>query len=592
MHQETVRRIVAGWLCMMVAILLVGCSDNPDNKAIKNLNEQVSKAIAQVRSTGAVKASASGKELEAVDLAAVHAQARQKIQSALRNAPRGHQATAAGYMASANLAMGQAEFARIAMDTRARRMREMLDSVKTQTERINELLIQEASLRNLLQTMKEGVTSLGEIVDKGIGDKPSLQDLLASVQDRLSLLRRKKASFTMESQEAQDKIARIQAQAGELLKQAEQMTGIDKVRSQNDAYSLLVSQKPLFIEAQNASDQAALVQTQIDVVVPLLTQIQNQLAMTQEKLEKIQSSPEQEKLQSQIEMAASKITEREKQLGELMTQLQASFSEYNSDIDQVLGLYEEAAADYGKARGRQGGSAAMSSVGEAYTNAALLAADNVDWHRQTRMTLEVLQQIEPERLRTIFTPVVSLTSDSMGTYTIKATDYFSKAGEQYESISNSPAGAKSYLLCLYAQMTFADRNGNLEAYDKANTKARELLKKTLEADPTFSRTATAQLFNGLQGYVPQLPVDRSAWYDQRKLDMQSWKPLRGKAAEQRVVELLAKYDQLLAESENAPEFVRELGPLKKEMEEALQKGFPEDTTTTTTTRPGEPNIVR
>ncbi|MBN1818983.1 MAG: hypothetical protein JW828_16600 [Sedimentisphaerales bacterium] len=571
-------------------LLLAGCSDNPDHKAVKNLNEQVAKAIAQVRSTSPVQASASGKELEAVDMAAVHAQARQQIQSALRSAPRGHEATAAGYMASANLAMGQAEYARIAMERQARRMRELLDDTGAQTDRINQLMIQDASLQYLLGGMKNRADALEGIVEKGIAEKPSLKELQNSVQNRLAQLREKKASFDLESRQAQDKIAQIQSRAAELLKKAEQITGIEKVQTQNEAYTLLISQKPLFIEAQNTSDQAALVQSQIDVVVPLAAQIQTQLAAAQDKFKQIQSSPEQDNLQTQITQIASQITDQQKQLGTRMGDLQTSLREYNSQVDQILGLYEEAAGDYGKARGRQGGSAALNSVAEAFTSAALLAADNVDLHRQTRAALDAFQQIEPEKLGSIFASVASLTGEAGANYTTKATEFFTKAAEQYESIAESPAGAKSYLLCLYAQMTFADRNGNLEAYDKANTRARELLEKTLQADPTFSRTATAQLFTGLQGYVPQLPVDRSAWYDQRKLELQSWKPLRGKAAEQRVNELLVQYDQLLAESENDPEFIKELGPLQVEMQEALKKGFPEEATTTG--RPGEPNFVR
>jgi vacuolar-type H+-ATPase subunit H len=129
-------------------------------------------------------------------------------------------------------------------------------------------------------------------------------------------------------------------------------------------------------------------------------------------------------------------------------------------------------------------------------------------------------------------------------------------------------------------MMLADRLGDYDAVDALLDKADEIIAEAREYDTGFVKTPAARLISGTTDYIPQLPVDNTAYYMQLKKQFQGWQKVELAEREAEVRRLLEELDKV-KESLASKEFNDIIGPEEKQMRTALEKGFDEMTTTTT-----------
>ena len=185
-------------------------------------------------------------------------------------------------------------------------------------------------------------------------------------------------------------------------------------------------------------------------------------------------------------------------------------------------------------------------------------------------------------------------------YVKTAKENFDLAIEKYESIRKR-SGRKddaftldiltNYVVTLYDKMMLADRLGDYDSVDALLDKADEIIAEAREYDTGFAKTPAARLISGTTDYIPQLPVDNTAYYVQLKKQFQGWQKVELEEREAEVMRLLDELDKL-KESFASDEFNEIIEPEEKQLRTALKRGFDEETTTTTMEfDPTDPNFM-
>lgn len=562
----------AGMFLLALAGLLVGCTDNPNDRAAKELRRQVAAARAEVRAAQPVEV--VDKEIRPVDRASVYAAAHEQVEKAIGKTPRTVEARGAASLAAGNLAAGQAEHLRMSLNRNAREVRRILAEILGEAGRATELANQIDSLSGLQQALRNEEATLEKLLVGGVEGQPGLRAQLQQAEARRAALQEQKTQWMAKHDAAQEKIQQMQADGQARLKQAELLTGDEQAKTRQRGYELLVAQKPYLIEAQNASDQAQGVQMQLDIVDPLIEQIRGQIAATEQKLQAVRTSPEQEDLATQLEQTRADHKRQVERVAWLSGELSSALDAYTEMADKMISLYGQAAEAYGRAPSGMR-RAAGAPVAEAHTSAALVAGEKAELYQTVQWQLGAMEWLDQSDLAASIEPVVAKCRTQIEAAGKVAMELFDKAAAQYETQGAATSVQKRALLCLYAKMMLADRLGNIEAYEVAEAKAGELMDQLVQADPVFAKSPTVHLFRGLVDYVPQLPVDKTAYYDDLKAKFQTWKGLRGQAAEAEVNRLLEWHDQLVLESGRDPELMQVLQPIYEELQDALAKGFPE-----------------
>ncbi|HEV57200.1 MAG TPA: hypothetical protein ENN87_06845 [Phycisphaerales bacterium] len=562
----------AGVFLLALAGLLVGCSDNPNDRAAKELRRQVAAARAQVRAAQPVEV--VDREIRPVDRASVYAVAHEQVEKAIGKTPRTVEARGPAFLAAGNLAAGQAEHLRMGLNRNAREVRRILAEILTEAGRATDLANQIDSLSGLQQALRDEEATLEKLLVGGVEGQPGLRTQLQQAEARRAALQEQKTQWMAKHDAAQAKIQQMQADGQARLKQAELLTGDEQAKTRQRGYELLVAQKPYLIEAQNASDQARSVQMQLDIVEPLIEQIRGRIAATEQKMQAVRTSPEQENLATQLEQTRADHKRQVERVAWLSGELSSALDAYTEMADTMISLYGQAAEAYGRAPSGMR-RAAGAPVAEAHMSAALVAGEKAELYQTVQWQIGALEWLDQSGLAVSLEPVVTKCRTQVEAAGKVAMELFDKAAAQYETQGTAASVQKRALLCLYAKMMLADRLANIEAYEAAETKAGELMDQLVEADPVFAKSPTVHLFRGLVDYVPQLPVDKTAYYEDLKAKFQTWKGLRGQAAETEVNRLLEWHDQLVRESDRDPELMQVLQPIYEELQDALAKGFPE-----------------
>ncbi len=158
----------------------------------------------------------------------------------------------------------------------------------------------------------------------------------------------------------------------------------------------------------------------------------------------------------------------------------------------------------------------------------------------------------------------------MDTYDKAIAGYISAgtAGEAGKHIMSSQA------LALYGKMNFAEQLGDYDTADAALDGARALLEKILEADPRLRTSMTARLVSESMDYVPPMPVDYAARYEELKKQFQPWRRLSGDVKKAEVERLLAMLDDMPPPLDPG-EFKRIIEPERQALHAQMTKGFEE-----------------
>lgn len=571
MQSDRFRKLIKGVLYAAVAVtVFVGCSDNPQNQAAKELCEATEKAMALAE---------KGPRLEGdtqVNAGQVFAEARSLLNRALSKASDAPNAASSAYLAGGNLNFAQVRFFRKELHKYTVPVSVSVDELSKISSKISNLQVQQEQLEQIAIATRQEIVKLTDLLE-GTDAKQGLKAKLAATKAVLSQLESKKAEWVTKQQKAQDQANQIQQQANAILQKADLSDGREKETLQKAGFALLKSRKDPLIRAQGAEDEASILQSKINTVAPTVTKLQEDVDSITAKIAEASNSPEQEKLLGQIEDVKSQIGSCNEQVNQLVANLKKDVQTYDEQVSQIITLLDSAVKDYKKVRSRSLSQISKSQIANCnFWNASVLA-DEIGFKQHVGARLGYIAAADTGEMSTTLSEVgleLSQVSEEKSKAIIGSYDE-AIAGFQSSSDKNNMS---NHALALFGKRAFAERLGDYDTADAALDEADKLLEKLKQADPVFFTSVTARILTGSKEFIPPMSVDLGAQYEELKKQFQPWKKLRGDDKKAEVERMLAMLDNMKPPLD-PQEFDRIIGPERKAMEDQMAKGFDEPVNT-------------
>lgn len=569
-------RNISIFLCVALVVLIIwGCSDKPEREASKELRSETSKALLE-----------SQREDD-------YEKIRKDLRVALgRNSAAGSGADGAR-LVSGDLAFEQAQQILLGLDDYTRQIDDLAGIISSATRELNYLVIEQGLTEGLLLSTDSEIAELEKVIE-GDGASGGMQQQLGQLNAQLVSLEREKQKYAEQVQQAQDSANSIQQQADEKFRQAEQATGEQKVKLEKEGYALLLAKD--VIEAQDALDKIEVIDNKIATIKPLADKIMEDLGAIEDRIEAIKNGAERNELKAHLSSIKRQIAESNQNISNLIVQLDTSQDAYQDQIDSALELLEQSVKDYKGIKTKTSRDEVSARMAESYFWGGTIAVKNVRNQKYFVSRINSIALAAEGAAASALGAMSQKYTQAAGEYAQKAMENFDLCLGEYDKIKNTAskvsdefaaAVKNAQLLALYSKINLADLMGDIDTAASTLTQAEEIMAKMRESDANFDKSIVARLFSGDVTYVPNLVVDRSAYYEGLKKQMAGWDRLKGDEKEQRIRKLLSDLEEARANSD-PDEFDKIMGPDKQQLELALAKGLKEGFTEA----PRDPNSVR
>ncbi len=570
--------VVTVVLALVLGASLPGCSDSPEEKAARELRSSVDKTLGQMSAATLTPAQGSAD----IDYVSIYAQSRDRLNIAMQKGRVAGSTEAGARLASADLALAQAEHLRLKLSEKTGPVDKLLTEAFDCAGRISELQAQRGSLNNVLESMDCHVSQLRAIID-GSAEQSSLKEQLNVVNVKLAKLLQSKGLLEEEARASRQVLDSIQARADEKMTQAETASGDEQLALKQQGYQLMLSRRKHFVKMQQAIDQARLVQSDIDIVQPQVLKINADLQSAQSRLDAAENQPNRPEIDEQLKQIAGEMSAQVGRVSALADELKNAQTAYALTVQQIEDLFVQAVTDYDGVSSQRVALTAATGIADSYLGNAITAAQAATFYKQTGGRLGAIASVDDKMIAPAFAELIEQFSVAQPRYVAKASGYFDAAIGQYEKVHGQTPGGevgtsvtKSYLLALYGRMLLAESIEDIDSADATYGKAEKLVAQAVEADPAFSRSVVLKLFEGLEGYVPQMEVDRSAYFEGIRRQFQSWKTKRSAAEKEAEVDRLLQGLKNMRIANEDPELVKALQPEWDELNTAKEKGFKEE----------------
>jgi hypothetical protein len=543
-----------------------GCSEDPNDKAISQLQQQTSDTLDQF--------SRDRSPQTALD----------QLKSSSHGRARGLSADSA-ILAAANMQLavsGQQRADLLFLPTTLSRYAE---AVNLTLRQLSDDSNQVENIKNLLALSDAEISEM----EKWIGSEPnatSLKGQIVLVRTQEKQLLDKKAALEQEYRQAREMALNIETQAEEKLRQAQTETGDNKAQLEKMGFDLKNQKKEYYLKTQQAQNDIDHLESQLAIVGPQLERLEATLQQAVEKLQNLQTAPSRTSLLKQQEELSSQISRQKDLLRQQMNRIVSQLAEYQQKADTIVTSVNEVIEQYQQVKSRQLGPTVSISLGQAYAMAGSVLASKIQVAADLGWRMEGIfrtyETIVPEGLSSLISskPDIEIAK--------KAMEYFDLASAQYEEVQSSAgqlrgdsqkaacSALKGQMLVIHSKIRLADRISDFDTAEKAQTLLDQLMEKSKEYGVLFSQSVTAMLLSKGLDYIPQLPVDSEIVLENIKKDFSGWRALRGMEAENEVERLLKHIDALQKDYPGNEQITQFLTQERQAMEEAKTKGFAEE----------------
>ncbi|MEE9365628.1 MAG: hypothetical protein V3W44_02980, partial [Dehalococcoidales bacterium] len=368
--------------------LIAGCSDNPQNKAARELRRVTDKALALAEKGPGIDA-ATGP----ADAGAVYARARQELGQALAKAAAAGEAADPAYLAGGNLYFAQVRHIRNQLAQQNLPIAAAVDDLSVLAGKIVRLQIQQERLEQLKKAMGTEITQLTGLLE-GTAANQGFKAQLADVQNQLDGLDRQRAQWETAKQQAQDEAGRIRAQGDAKLRQAQLASDLEKPALEKEGFDLLLAKKEPLIKAQEAADQIKILDGETALVKPKVEKLQNDVDKTVRRIDEIQNSPEKEELQKQIAKIKDQLDQYNGDADSLGAEVTKGLDAYTATTAEMTDLLDKAIADYRKIRSSSLAQTGKSRLADCHFCKASIAAERIAFNRHIAARLEAIAKAD------------------------------------------------------------------------------------------------------------------------------------------------------------------------------------------------------
>lgn len=569
--------LLGGW-----SILLTGCSDNPEAEAAKNVRNETSAALDNLRRDGEYKT------------------AQDKVMATVQRNRASGLTRDGAVLASGVLALNRGIQEQSELGLLATPVRSGIGSLEKLLRRSEELMVEKSRIEVLLTSGEQEKADLQKMVETGTDANPALNAVLADAQKEMDTLAAEKSGLQEELKQVQGTLDDYQQKADDLLRQAESARAEQRLTLQQQGYDMLKQRKQYGIQAQELENKIAVLDSRMALVQGQLDNLNQSVQQIKTRIDDIDQSEVRQSLNVQAQEIGTALGANQLQMTEVAQKISSDLKAYKDNVDRILAIYEEATGELQKVQSQDAKFAATIRLAEAAHQSALALAGQIRLQTELNERLvDLLQTTEPtlatgvqERL-----PIGPLDAALKQ----KTMDLFATAFENYQQAYDMAGRLgqeaqcsllKSHLLAMSQKMQLADRIGDFDLANQTETALNELIRKGTELGTCFTQSETMRVIqNEGLNYLPELPLNIEVLAEGLRTNFSAWKRLPINEQEQAVQANLQQIDALIAKY--GQELGTHLEPLRQEMIQAKERGFKEAAAPAPASpgAPAEPNSV-
>jgi hypothetical protein len=553
-------------VCAVAAGLgLLGCSDNPQDKAAKELRSITSEAMAIAEQGWRID-----DQTKEVVSAAVFAEARQRLDAAIAKAPKaGKEAAGSAYFAGGNLNLGQARCLRGKLSAYTAAPDKQVDRISQLTPEIAAAEVQLHRIERLSAVTEQDIATMTALLEgDSAKQKPGLKADLAAAEAELKDLEGQKQQRLEAKAEAERQANTIEGIAMKKLQDAALTSGEERAKLEKDAYELKLSIKEPRAKAQDAENQASILGSKITVTGSAAARLKADVARIGASIDSLANSPQRAQLMTEAEGLKKQIEGYNAEIVQFLDGLKKDMEVYSEHVGQVVKVLDDAVADYDRVGSRTLSEAAGLGVAQGNFWKGSVLAGEIAFRQYTGMRLDSIGSGLEGQAATVLTGAADAYVQSDPEKVKAVIAAYDEAIAKYGESGSSKDVMASQALTLYGKMVFADGQGDTDMARTSKQAADEICNKLKQEDPMFAASLTAKIVSGSSEFIPPMSVDLTEQYDELRKQLGSWKSLRGDAAKAKVEELLAMLDNM-----KPPLDPQQFTSERAAMEAALKKGF-------------------
>ena len=556
-----------------------GCSDKPESKAQRQLHDSTQKALDDAKDGLFLEnVAADGKDASTDPLD----EAVSSIDSAISKNRDAKNAVDSATLAKANITFAKAQKLHAVLYEYAVPVSEAGNQIVAINNRIGDLKFQQERLQGLVDSDNERIQKLNDLISGTISEE-GLEQKLSNKSAELDKFNKELQTLSSQKQTLLDAASDLQLQADDKLRQAEKAAGQQKVTLSTAGYDLTSQSNHKQIQAQEITNKIQLLQSNIDIVKPLVEKMQTDLAAAKDEVKQISTSSDFSQLKSQLGNVKQQLQKETDNLRAAITQLTNAKSQYHTKADEIIEVLSVASEDYEQVRTSPSREIASEKIAVTSYWKAAVCAEKISVEKNYSSLLESVVPVLQDTGSVSVDSLISSSKILASTMGKTAYENFDLAGEKYSAISGSGAYKtyilKRHILAIYGKLALAEQLGEYDVSDKAAEQIEPLMEEITKSDPDFSRSLTAKLLDGKSDFMPVLQIDNTEYYEGIRANYQShgWPKLPADQKEAAVRELLANLEKI----EKEETFDREaydsiLGSEKQKLVTALEKGFQEE----------------
>lgn len=561
-----------------MAVVLTGCRDNPQDKAAKEVHQQIEAALAQTDS----------------------AAAEQQIQQAVTTHRPVGSAQDSANLVSGHLALSRGLTFRADLPLKTIPVRNAADAIAAQLTQSQQWLLEKERIDKMLALHDSEIAELNALIT-GTPEQPGLQARLTEAQAEKTELLGQKNAILQQKDKVQAVIDDTQARSETLLKQADMAKGDEKLALQQKAYALMLQRKDDYVQVQAAENMIAVLDGRIALVETRVQSLQDNLKKTQEQIAALETAPSRQLLKTQQTEITQQLSEQQKRIYDNADAIKAGLEAYRQAARETVDSLLQAAEYYSKVRSDAASLPAVVRQADCYAYAARVGAEEMMFLREVAARLSGVVAAADETLVLGLAERLPLSADLDPEQFQKVIGFFDEADKAYDAaierarripkLGSEAAVSvlKSQLLSLQSKMQLADTLAQYDLATLTQTRLGELKAKGQEEfGSLFTLSETARLLDKGLAYVPSLSVNVELYFEGIRQRFTEWKRLTTPDQQAAAVEKnLAEMDDLVRTY--GDEMSSLIDPLKQEMLAAKERGFVAPVAAPGA--PGEPNSV-
>lgn len=582
MRYHSLLIVLAGLLAALG--LIGGCNDDPSHEADLKAQEKTADAMDLLAYKGDTE------------------QVRQQVQAAMASGGSGLTRDSV-YLALGNLDLSSSRKQAGDLELIKVPAYEDLARIQDQLLRVIKLQLQRQRVQHLLVSGDQEIQELREVLT-GNDKLPGLQKELADAEAKEQQLIDQKEQWAQKQAAADSQLQALQEQADAKLQQAKTAPADRIAALEQEGYQILLQKKDYYYNKQEAVNHLTLLDDQIALVRPVIERLQGAIQLTEDKIARLEQSEELANLRIEQQELGKEITGEQDTLRDQLTQFKGSVTLYRQTSDRVLASLEDVLGQYDKIQSRQPQATVTYNKAQTQSLAGSVTARRLLFESNVSVAVEgMIRTVEEDAaLRNLLQDgLLTVPEDQLLN---KAVGYFDQADKTFEealsagrALGGDPGKqfalnvTKSRLLNLHAKMKMADSLDRYELAEQTQAALDEQKARAAELGPAYTQSETAKLLEKGLNYIPKMPFDSELFFESLRPQITAWRQVQGTPAQREAAArmTLQAIEQLEAEADE--KLMALLQPEKQAIQQAIERGFTEETPPITGPRPGpgEPN---